>query len=174
MEVIIKIPGENNELCSALERQRIVPKKLKNSIIVNLLSKEYNTYTVPSILQDIKEKTILVYLKETSTDNYAQVVASPQGTPIFPYYVRGKEAYFSIKWGAAIIYVCKNEKGIIEISIERIKINNLGDKVIIDQWELFEGRSLAPELIQYENAVKAALSKMRCINCSEPHYIRTQ
>lgn len=172
LDVIIKVLGRNEELCLALEKLKIAPKKVKNGIIINLSSEAYNTYTIPKILQNIN-KIIYVNLMETRTDNYAQIICSPQGDPIFPYYKRGKEAYFSIKWGAAIVYAYKDEKGRVEISIEQIKINNLGDKVIVDQWELFDGEELSPELSRFEKAVKSALSKMRCVNCSEPHYIRT-
>ncbi len=175
MDIVARVPGKNEKLHLILEKQGYRVKPTNTAIIVYLPKEKDDAYTIPKELIEIENKFVFAYLKETNTDSYAQIICSPQGETIRPYYIHGKDAYFAIRWGAAIIYVSKNKKGQPEISIQTIKIKRINNKVYISRWDIIDEVSELPASHScYKNAVRAAISKMNCINCSEPHYIRTK
>lgn len=174
MDIVARISGRNSALQTILEQKNIRFTNTKKAIIVYLPEEKKGEYTVPEEIINMK-KYIYLPLRETSAEFYAQIVCTPQGEPIIPYYRKGKNAYFAIKWAATIIYASKDKKGKRNLSAETIKIKRAENKIIVTRQELFDETTQLPRAFsRYEKAVNAAISKLNCLNCNEPHYIKTK
>jgi hypothetical protein len=174
MNIVARISGRNSALQTILEQKNIRFTNTKKAIIVYLPEEKKGEYIVPEEIINMK-KYIYLPLKETSAEFYAQIICTPQGEPIIPYYRKGKNAYFAIKWAATIIYASKDKKGRINLCAETVRMKRAKNKIRIIRQELFDETSELPHAYnRYEKAVNAAISKMNCSNCNEPHYIKTK
>jgi hypothetical protein len=168
MDVIVLIPNSNKELCFLLEKEGIKSSlSKKGTLVVTLKKNTKGAYTIPRTLLRYKKIIPAVNLIETSEDGFAQIICNPSnGSPLTPYHIRGKNAYFSIKRRAAIICATRNRAGIINISAKTIDIEQWNETIVIKE------REINPIPEKFNNAIKAAIGKSRHPDNNTPYYVQ--
>jgi len=181
MKVIIKVPGENQNLVDSLSEKGVDAKLTRGGV---LISPDYDSdaegYTIPEEICERNRIFLIDCCEEGGAMTHtgsATVVCSYRGMPLRPYYrprkghlSNGVHAYFSIPNIVITVTAHRNDSN-ISISSHRIVVKN--GVVDIDCVTVWSGEVefLPKKFDCYKEAVAAAVRKSNCYHCREAHYV---
>lgn len=178
-EVMVYIPSNDKELANIIEKEGVKAIRTKTGVKVTLPFTRGGYYQIPEVIMR-RNHTVFISLEEMSNDNYAQIICAPNGKPIYPIYIKGKQAIFRI-YKTGVVIIAYKEKGSIKISITMLSIKKRHDKVELKQLDIGNEEEISflktgiipPSFKKFREPILAAISKLKHNDSSRPFYIGT-
>jgi hypothetical protein len=194
MHLVAKVFGENVELAEILTKVGISNKIVRGGLIVELPSHKSKSswfnntfFSIPPELELPHYYDLHINCEESgggmTNTGFASVCCDRDGIPFVPYYVPTSghlacrtHAYFSIPASERVtVVVVSASKGDSTLKINSYHLHECVDRTIeIRESIIWKGyfNELPETADRFTRAVNAAMAKVRCYHCREPHFIR--